>query len=72
MRHPKMQCGGAPEINDEFFWPNFGIMDIYTKLKLFDSIIKPILLYGCEILGFENTIRLLKRCKFVSISQYWA
>ena len=34
---------------------NFGIMDISTKLKLFDSIIKPILLYGCEIWGFENT-----------------
>ena len=33
---------------------NFGIMDISTKLKLFDSIIKPILLYGCEIWGFEN------------------
>ena len=37
---------------------NFGIMDISTKLKLFDSrpIIKPILLYGCEIWGFENTM----------------
>ena len=34
---------------------NFGITDISTKLKLFDSIIKPILLYGCEIWGFENT-----------------
>ena len=34
---------------------DFGIMDISTKLKLFDSIIKPILLYGCEIWGFENT-----------------
>ena len=45
---------------------NFGIMDISTKLKLFDSIIKPILLYGCEICGFENT----KAIEAVQIRSY--
>ena len=29
-------------------------MDIETKLQLFHTIVIPVLLYGCEIWGFEN------------------
>jgi hypothetical protein len=29
---------------------------IDPQLKLFDSIVEPILLYGSEVWGFENTI----------------
>ena len=32
----------------------FELMDIASKLQLFDSVIVPILLYGCEIWGFNN------------------
>ena len=32
----------------------FELMDIASKLQLFDSVIIPILLYGCEIWGFNN------------------
>ena len=32
----------------------FELMDISSKLQLFDSAIIPILLYGCEIWGFNN------------------
>ena len=30
-------------------------LSIECKLKLFDSVVTPILLYGCEIWGYENT-----------------
>ena len=29
-------------------------MDIASKLQLFDTVIVPIMLYGCEIWGFNN------------------
>ena len=32
----------------------FELMDIASKLQLFDSVIVPILLYGCELWGFNN------------------
>ena len=32
----------------------FELMDIASKLQLFDSVIVPILLYGCEIWGINN------------------
>ena len=32
----------------------YELMDIETKLQLFDSIVTPILLYGSEVWGFEN------------------
>ena len=32
----------------------YDIMDIETKLQLFHTIVNPVLLYGCEIWGFEN------------------
>ena len=32
----------------------YELMDIETKLQLFDSIVTPILLYGSEVWGFDN------------------
>ena len=29
-------------------------LDMYTQLKLYDSVVVPILLYGCEVLEFFN------------------
>ena len=29
-------------------------LEVETQLHLFDALIKPILLYGCEVWGFEN------------------
>ena len=34
---------------------NFSILDVESKLKIFESIVMPILLYGSEIWGFDNT-----------------
>ena len=31
-------------------------VNLAIKLKSFDSIVEPILLYGSEVWGFENTI----------------
>ena len=30
-------------------------LNIKCQLKLFDKVVKPILLYGCEVLGMGNT-----------------
>jgi sialic acid synthase SpsE len=42
-------------------------MPIDCQLKLFDQVIQPVLLYGSEVWGFENTVLLervqLKFCK---------
>ena len=32
----------------------FELMDIASKLQLFDTVIVPIMLYGCEIWGYNN------------------
>ena len=44
-------------------------LSIDCQLDLFDKILKPILLYGCEIWGFSNLDRIerfhLKFCKYV-------
>ena len=29
-------------------------LDVKTRIHLFDTLILPILLYGCELWGFEN------------------
>ena len=34
---------------------NFNILDVGNKLKLFKSIVMPVLLYGYETWGFDNT-----------------
>ena len=39
---------------------NFSILDVESKLKLFESIVMPILLYGSEIWGFDNTCNVEK------------
>ena len=33
---------------------NYNNLDVYSKLKLFESIVVPILCYGCEVWGFDN------------------
>ena len=40
---------------------NFSILDVESKLKLFESIVMPILLYGSEIWGFGNTCNVEKK-----------
>jgi hypothetical protein len=44
-------------------------MPIDCQLKLFDQVIQPVLLYGSEVWGFENTVLLervqLKFCKYI-------
>ena len=44
-------------------------MLIDCQLKLFDQVIQPVLLYGSEVWGFENTVLLervqLKFCKYI-------
>ena len=35
-------------------------MGVESKLKLFESIVMPILLYGSEIWGFDNTCNVEK------------
>ena len=41
----------------------YELMDIETKLQLFDSIVTPILLYGSEVWGFENISNVEKNTK---------
>ena len=33
---------------------NYNNLDVYSKMKLFESIVVPILCYGCEVWGFDN------------------
>ena len=44
-------------------------IDRPTQLKLFDSVVVPILLYGCEVCGFSNVNLIeklhLRFCKII-------
>jgi hypothetical protein len=46
-------------------------LPIDLQLKMFDTMVAPILLYGCEIWGFENinAIESLFFCNFIKL--YW-
>lgn len=35
-------------------FPKIELKPIDIQLKMFDTMVSPILLYGCEVCGFEN------------------
>ena len=48
VRQGHEQCRGGPS----FFFLFFSKLSVKIQLDLFDKMIKPILLYGCEVWGF--------------------